>query len=134
YETLDKDRIAVAGIGYAGVVALCAAGLFPDHVASVAAVNSLNSFVTDQEYAAGTPMSLLTHGILIAGDISHIAAMTAPRKLVIAGGLSPQGKQLTERELMDSFAFTMGMYKLLGAENRLTIRGEMKAEEIATAL
>jgi dienelactone hydrolase len=132
--TLDKEHIAVVGIGPAGVIAMCAGGIFEDRVASVAAVDSLSSFVTDQEYAAGTPMSLLAPGILRAGDIPHLAATTAPRKLVIAGGLSPQSKKLTDKELKAAYTYTSGMYKLLGAENKLTINAEMRAEEIAKAL
>jgi dienelactone hydrolase len=133
-EKLERDRIAVVGIGYAGVVALCAAAIFQHHVASVAAVDSLSSFVTDQEYAAGTPMSLLAPGILKAGDISHLAAMAAPRKMIIAGGRSPQGKKLNDKELKDAFAYASGTYKLLAAENKLSIKPELKPEEIAESL
>jgi dienelactone hydrolase len=131
---LDKDHIAVAGIWPAGVVALCAGGIFENRVASVAALSTISSYLTDQEYAAGTPMSLLTPGILKAGDIPHLAAMAAPRKLIIAGGLSPQATKLTAKELNAAYAYTNGMYKLLGAENKLILKEEMQAEEIAGSL
>jgi dienelactone hydrolase len=132
--TLDKDRVAVVGFGQAGVIALCAAALFDDPITSVAAVDSLTSYVTDQAYATGTYMGLIAAGILKVGDIPHIAATTAPRKLVIAGGVSPQGKKLTEKELRDAYAYTSGMYKLLGADEKLTIKGEMEAGKIAEKL
>jgi dienelactone hydrolase len=132
--TLDKERLAIVGFGHAGVVALLAAGLFDHRVAALATVDSLVSYVTDQAYATGTPMGLLAPGILKLGDIPHLAALSAPRKLVIAGGVSPQGKKLTEKELKEAYGYTSAMYKILGAENKVTIRGEMKAEELVVAL
>jgi dienelactone hydrolase len=132
--TLDRQHFALVGLGHAGVAALCAAGVFDDRVSSAAAVDSLAGFVTEQAYAEGIPMSLLVPGILKAGDIPHLAAMIAPRKIVIASGLSSQSKKLTDKELKGAYTYTSGMYKLLGAENKLSIRAEMKAEEIAAEL
>src|SRR5262249_46518242 len=54
--TLDRDRLAIVGLGQAGIIALCATGLFEDRVTSAAAVDSLSSYVTDQSYAMGTYM------------------------------------------------------------------------------
>jgi hypothetical protein len=132
--TLDKDRVAIVGFGPAGVLALLAAGLYEHRVAAVAAVDALSSYVTDQAYATGTPMGLLAPGILKVGDIPHFAALLAPRKLIIAGGVSPQGKKLTEKELKDAYAYTSAMYKVLGAENRLRIIGEIIADDVASGL
>jgi len=132
--TLDKDRVAIVGFGQAGVIALLAGGLFEDRIASAAAIDSLTSYVTEQAYATGTPMGLLAPGILKLGDVAHVAALSAPRKLVIAGGISPQGKKLKEKELKENYAYTSAMYKVLGMEGKLTIKGEMTAEAIAAAL
>ena len=79
-------------------------------------------------------MGLLAPGILKVGDIPHLAALSAPRKFIIAGGVSPRGKKLAENELKNAYAYTSGMYKLLGAESKLIIEAEMKAEEIAKML
>ena len=79
-------------------------------------------------------MGLLTPGILKVADIPHLAALSAPRKLVIAGGMSPQGKKLTEKDLKEAYAYTSAMYKVLGAERRLRIEGEMSALEITATL
>src|SRR5262249_40736276 len=131
---LAKERLAIVRLGQAGIIALGAAGLFEDRVTSVAAVNSLSSYVTDQAYATGTFMGLLAPGILKAGDVPHLAALSAPRKLIIAGGVSPQGKKHSEKELKENYAYTAAMYKMLGVDNKLTIKGEMKADELAAAL
>jgi dienelactone hydrolase len=132
--TLERDRFAVVGFGPAGVIALCAAGIFEDRINSVAAVDSLTSYVTDQAYAPGTPMGLLAPGMLKVGDIPHLAALSAPRKLIIAGGMSPQGKKLTDKELKEVYAYTSAMYRVLGAGRKLRIEGEMSALEITATL
>src|SRR5262249_35635952 len=132
--THDADSLVIVGIGQAGVIAVCAAGLLEERAASVAIVDSLSSYVTAQAYATGTSMGLLAPGILKVGDIPQIAALSAPRRLVISGGISPQGKRLTEKELKDAYGYTSAMYKVLGMGERLIIRGEMKAEEIAGKL
>jgi dienelactone hydrolase len=132
--TLDGDRVAVVGFGFAGVIALCAAALSQQRVASVAAIDALATYVTDQPYADGTPMGLLAPGILKVGDIAHLAALSTPRRLVIAGGVSPQAKKLKAKELKEAYTFTAAMYKLHGGEEKLTIKEDMKAEEIAAAL
>lgn len=130
----DKERVAIVGIGQAGIVALCAAGLLEHRVASAAAVDCLSSYVTDQPYATGTYMGLLVPGILKVGDVPHLAALVTPRRLLVAGGVLPQGKKLTAKELKDAYAFTSAMYKLHGGEEKATIKAEMKADEIAAIL
>jgi hypothetical protein len=129
----NVGRIAVAGVGQAGVVALCA-GSLGEPVQSVAAVDSPASFVTDQEYAAGARMGLLAPGMLRVGDIPHLAALVAPRQLQIIGGLSSQGKRLDDKALKEFFAFTAEISALHGKEARLTVAAEKSAKEIAEAL
>ena len=131
---LDRRRFAVAGIGQAGVVAICAGGLLDDRVASVAVIDSPVSYVTDQPYSTGTRMGLLVPGILRIGDIQHLAALTAPRPLQVAGGVSPQGTRLKDRDLAGTFAFTSRIYKLHKAEARLTIAAQRRPEEVVSGL
>jgi dienelactone hydrolase len=131
---IDKDRVALVGVGQAGIIALCASGLLENRVGSTAVVDCLSSYVTDQPYATGTYMGLLVPGILKVGDVPHLAALSAPRRLLVAGGVSPQGKKLTTKELKGLYSFTTGMFKLHGGEEKLTIKAEMKADEIASAM
>ena len=130
----NRDHFAVAGIGQAGVVALCAGGLFDDRVTSVAAIDPLATYVTDQAYLAGTHMGLLAPGILRVGDIPHLAALAAPRRLQLVGGVTPQGKKVTSKELVEAFAFTRAIYKLHKATDHLTLTEESKPEEVVKRL
>ncbi len=131
---LDKGRLAVAGIGQAGVVALCAAGLFNDRVASAAVIDTPVSFVTETAYGPSTRMGLLAPGLLRAGDVPHLAAMFAPRRLIVSNGLSPQGRRLKESAVQEAYAFTGGVYKLHKAGDKLTVREDVPPDDLAAGL
>jgi dienelactone hydrolase/pimeloyl-ACP methyl ester carboxylesterase len=131
---LNGRHFALVGLGQAGVVALCAGGLLDDRVASVASVDSLTSYVTDQPYADGTRMGLLAPGILRVGDVPHLASLVAPRPLQIVGGVSALGKKLGGKELSEAFGFTAGIYRLHKAEKRLSVVAEARTDEIASRL
>jgi pimeloyl-ACP methyl ester carboxylesterase len=126
---IDKEQLAVVGIGAAGVIAICAAGLGDARVTSVAAIRMMFSYVTDQAFAPGTHMGILAPGILQAGDIDHLAALCVPRKLVILDRITPDGGKLTDKELKESYEFTGAMYKLHGAEKKLVISNKFLSEE-----
>jgi dienelactone hydrolase len=131
---LDKARFAVAGIGQAGLVAVCAAGLLDDRVTAAAAVEAPATYVTDQAYAKGTRMGLLAPGILRVGDVPHLAALAAPRRLIVAGGVTPQGQALEEKPLRVAYSFTRGIYKLYQAGDKLSVAGAVKVEDLAAGL
>ncbi len=130
---LDTRRLAVAGLGQAGVVALCAAAL-DERVASVAAVDAPISYVTELPYAAGTRMGLLAPGILRVGDIPHLAALAAPRRLVLAGGVTSDGRKRTEQQLREAYTFTREVYGLHKAEAVLRVSDGTRLDEVAAAL
>jgi dienelactone hydrolase len=132
--SLENRRLAVVGIGQAGVVALCAAGIFDDRVASAATVGSPTTFVTEQAFPAGFRMGLLAPGILELGDIPLLAAVVAPRRLVLADGLTVGGKKLTEKYLKEAFGFTADMYRLSKATDRLTVAEGLRLEELVAGL
>jgi dienelactone hydrolase len=126
---LDRRRFAVAGLGQAGVVALCAAGLFDDRVSVAAAVDAPLSYVTEEAYGPGTRMGLLAPGILRVGDIPQLAALSAPRRLILAGGVTPQGQKRTEKQLREAYAFTSLIYKLHKAEDQLSLAEEVQVKD-----
>jgi dienelactone hydrolase len=130
----DTQKTALVGVDQAGIVALTAAALFPDRVTSVAAVGSLASLITRKAYPDGTHMGLLAPGLLRVGDVPHLAAMAAPRRLIIADPRASNASALSERELPEAFRFTRAVYQAHKASERLTLRTTMRWDEIAAAL
>jgi dienelactone hydrolase len=115
--------ITLFGIGPAALVALCAATYDPS-IGRVVLVNPLVSFRSDVPYV-GQRMGIFAARILRdAGDIPHLAALLAPRKLVISGGLTGGSEALDEANLKEQFSFTRHVFRLLGVDAHLTITGE----------
>jgi hypothetical protein len=79
-------------------------------------------------------MGLLAPGILRVGDVPHLCALAAPRKLIVAGGVGPKGTKLPEKELTDAFTFTREVYKLHKAETGLTVREAVEAADLVRRL
>jgi hypothetical protein len=121
----------VVGIGHAGIVALCAGALLEDQVNLSAAIASPVTYVTNNPYPAGTPMGILAPGILRAGDVPQLAALSAPRSVMVAQGISPLGKPLAEKALRAAFSFTRAIYRLHKAENRFRLTPTAEAKELA---
>ncbi len=111
----------VAGFGPMGITAMLSAALFPDRVSAVVAVDTPVSYLTETAYATGTPMGILVPGILKVGDIPHLAGLAAPRRLIIADGVAPNGKRLNDKELKEAYSFTTGVYKATKSAERFTI-------------
>jgi len=104
-------EITVIGNRDGGVVALCAAAL-DSRVSRVVTVNSLASFVTDQPYT-GHRLGLMAPAILRdVGDIPHLAALIAPRPVVVAGGVDGTNRPLSPGSLRDSYRFTEDAFGL----------------------
>lgn len=120
----ETGPFVVVGIGHAGPVALLAGSMAKPGPDAVILVDATTTYVTDLPYASGTPMGILAPGILKVGDIPHFAGLIAPRRLVIAGGVSPQGKKLNQKELDEAYKFTTGVYKATKAPDMLTIVAE----------
>jgi dienelactone hydrolase len=131
---VDRERVVLAGIGHAGLVAIAAAASLGERIAGVLAFASPTSYLTDGPYAAPMRMGLLAPGIVGVGDVPHLAAMIAPRRLVIAGGVSPTGKRLSDAAIKEAFAFTTAAYKVNRASDRLTIAGDLKVEDLIKSL
>jgi hypothetical protein len=124
------DEILVAGIGPAGVVAICSAAV-DTRITCVAALGMLASYVTQEPYA-GQRLGLLAPGILRdAGDIPHLAALVAPRRIVIAGGVTGGGTPLDAAALEAAFAFTRHAYTAEGVPDRFRLLAEADPDQVA---
>jgi pimeloyl-ACP methyl ester carboxylesterase len=127
---VDREHVVLAGIGQAGLVAIAAAASISERVTSVVSIQSPTSYLTDTPYASPMRMGLLAPSIVGVGDVPQLAAMIAPHRLLIAGGVSPSGKKLSDAALKEAFAFTTAAYKANRAGDRLTIAAEVKLDEL----
>jgi len=101
---LPKE-ITIIGTRAGGLVGLCA-GALDERITRVAMINSLTSYVTDQPYV-GQRLGLMAPAVLRdVGDVAHIAALLAPRPVVIAGGVTGGGKPVGPSVLREQFRFT----------------------------
>jgi dienelactone hydrolase len=131
---LDRRRVSVVGIGQAGLVALCAAALFDDRINSAASIGAPATLVTTEAYPTGTRMGLLAPGLLQVGDVQHLAALSAPRKIAVAEALSPQGKPLTGKALREAFGFTRSIYQVHKMDNRLLLLETARVKDLVQHL
>jgi sugar lactone lactonase YvrE/cephalosporin-C deacetylase-like acetyl esterase len=114
------SEVIVVGDGPAGLVALCV-GARDKRVTKVLALNTLASFVTDEPFTSQR-LGTLAPGILRdVGDVAHIAALCAPKRVVIAGGVSGNGKELKPDELAIAYTPAAYVFKLLGKEKDLVL-------------
>ncbi|MBX7259965.1 MAG: acetylxylan esterase, partial [Candidatus Hydrogenedentes bacterium] len=126
-------QLAVVGLGPAGMVALCAAAL-DTRITSVAAVNTLASFVTEMPYR-NQRLGILAPGIIPAvGDVAHLVALIAPRRVVIAGGVRGDGSPLDAATLRATYATPTTVWRDLGLPAELVLLEQPDGAAIASAL
>ena len=129
---LPRDVIVI-GEGPAGLVALCAAAT-EERVTKAAAVGSLASFVTDEPYT-GQRLGLMAPGIIRdVGDVPHLAALAAPKRIVIAGGVAGNGTPLTAEQLRAAYAPAVQVWDVLKAPKALSIDTNTDAAAVVAAL
>jgi dienelactone hydrolase len=131
---LDRRRLTVIGLGQAGLVALVAGGLLPDRAAAVVSAGGPTSLITPEAYENGFHMGLLAPGLLRAGDVPQLAALAAPRRLVIADGVTPLGSRVSGDAMRQAFAFTEATYRAARSADRLTLVTSARWEDIAAGL
>lgn len=113
-------QVLVGGNGPAGLVAICAAAL-DSRITRVVTIGTLASYVTEEPYQ-GQRLGLMVPGILRdAGDVAHLAALIAPRQLVVAGGVTGGGIPLDETGLRDAFDYTRHTHAIEGGTGRFRL-------------
>ena len=111
----------VIGVGPAALVAVTAAAM-DDRIERVIAVDLLASYISDTPYE-NQRLGIIIPGILRdLGDVPNLAAMVAPRELVIFGGVSGNGDKLNAGQLERQFLFTSKVFARTGAEKKFVIR------------
>ena len=113
-------KVAVVGFGPGGVVALAAAAL-DERITRVAAFDTLSSYVTDTPYE-GQRLGIIVPAILKNfGDVPDLAALIAPRRVLIAGGVRGNGQELQTPELRDNYIRAQNAYALSSASGRFQV-------------
>ena len=69
-----------------------------------------------------------------AGDMPQLAALVAPRPLVVAGGVTSGGKSLNPKELNAAFAFTRQVYADQKAETAFSVLPAANVADVADKL
>jgi cephalosporin-C deacetylase-like acetyl esterase len=129
---LPRDVIVI-GEGPAGLVALAAAAT-DKRITKVAAVGALASYITAEPYV-GQRLGVMAPGILRdVGDIAHLAALAAPRRVVIAGAVGANGEALTGDRLQAAYRPAIHIWELLKAPKELVIQESANAAEVIAAL
>ena len=100
---------------------LLAAALDP-RVAGVSCAGLLVSYVGQRAQPwVGMPMGLIAPDILDVGDVGRLAALVAPRPLVVSKAIEPEGGVASGDRILQAFAFTRSVYELMGASDRLRL-------------
>lgn len=121
--------VVLVGEGPAGVVALCTAAT-DNRVSQVVAVNTLAGFTTDAPYT-GQRLGIMAPGILRdVGDVAHLAALCAPRRVVIGGGVSAEGKPLKPDALASAYAPAARAFKAAGQEKEFVLTTPERALQV----
>jgi len=126
-------EVTVVGVGPAGVVALCAAAL-DSRIQQVVTVGSLASYVSDTPYENQRLGIMAPFIVRDVGDIQHLAALVAPRKLMIVGGVNGAGQDLDEPALKQQYDFTRRVYSLEQANGEFTIVPSVEVADIVRKL
>ncbi|MFP6763227.1 MAG: alpha/beta hydrolase family protein [Planctomycetaceae bacterium] len=128
-----QKTVAVIGAGSAGVAALAATAV-DNRISRAATVGGLASFVSQVPYE-NQRLGIMVPGILKrVGDVPHLAALAAPRRLVIAGGVTGGGSVLTVPSLTGQYAWTIAAFRHHEAAAQLRLLPDTDAAGVAAAL
>jgi hypothetical protein len=101
------------------------AALYEENIRAVAAQGGLAGYLTMLEDAfTYTPIDVVVHGILKAGDLADIAAALAPRPLRVEGAVNGRNIRLEQAELDRVFEPARQAYRRTKASDRLAVRPE----------
>lgn len=130
----DLAPLEYVGVGPFGLVGLIAAALQPGRVGRVGLTGPLVSFVgADASPWSKLPMGLIAPNLLDMADVGRLAALLAPGRLVVAGGVEPSGAPVSAVRRAKAFEFTRSIYRLLGSDAKLTLHDTADAAEFTRA-
>jgi dienelactone hydrolase len=131
-DDVNMHRLAVVGTGACGLAAISTAAL-SNCVRSVAALGSLASFVTPGPFE-GHRMVTFVPFLLEVADVPQLAALVAPRRLLIVGSVDGQSKTLDADAAEATFRFTQHVYHWYRAAEQLRVTPQLAEPLLAEAL
>ena len=115
------SEVLLVGNSTAGLIALSSAAL-DERITQAATINSLASYVTDEPYR-NQRLGLMVPGILRdVGDVQHIAALIAPRKVTIVGGVTGGGQAIHGDDLAKQFRATHDIFATQSASKQFRVQ------------
>lgn len=115
------SEVMLVGNTTAGPIALCAAAL-DLRITRAVMINSLASYVTDEPYR-NQRLGLMVPSILRdVGDIPHIAALIAPRRMTIVGGVTGGGQTIHGDDLIKQYRATREVFATYSAEKQFRVQ------------
>ena len=80
-------------------------------------------------------LGVMAPGVLrTVGDVAHLAALNAPRRVVIAGGVSGKGEPLVLDLLREAYQPATTAWKLANAPRELVLLGDGAPANVIEAL
>ena len=124
-----RTRIVLVGWRDAALAALLA-GALSANVAGVVAIEPPASFITSTP-PHNQRMAIFNPDLLKVGDIPQLAALAAPRPVLIANPVRLDGMPVPQTELESVYRFPCALYQRLGHRNQFIARSGMSDAEIA---
>jgi len=124
------DELAVVGVETGGLIALVAAAQ-DEALVRVGIADSLGSYVSEAPYQ-GQRLGLMAPSILRqVGDVAHLAALVAPRRLLISGPVDGSGQAVEEKDRDAQFKYPRSIYHLGQGKENLLVTGKLAAKDFA---
>jgi len=123
------ERFVVAGWREGGLAAILAAAL-DDEIRGVAALEPPATFVSDVA-PHQVRMVAFQPDLLTIGDVPHLAALSAPRPVLLADPVRLDGMSVPRSELDALYAWPRSVYEKLGRGDRFNARAGAEDAELA---
>ncbi|MDA0835689.1 MAG: prolyl oligopeptidase family serine peptidase [Planctomycetota bacterium] len=124
-----NSEFAMIGHDQTGLVGLTAS-LFLTQITHVAVVKALSSFISDVPYEGQRLGVIVPRMLTEVGDVSHLAALCAPRPCLIAGGVAGDGAPLSQAALVDHFSVTQRVYEFAEVPENLYIAADLAPADV----
>ncbi|MFN0195598.1 MAG: alpha/beta hydrolase family protein [Planctomycetaceae bacterium] len=129
----NSNNIAMIGLEQAGLVGLTST-LFLAEIEQVAVVGALASFVSDVPYVGQRLGVIVPKMLPEVGDVGELAALCAPRRCLVAGGVTGGGDRLSQAALVEHYSIAERIYEFAEVPENLYLTAELPTAEIVNWL